>query len=366
MKDNKKELEQCYRFGYEYFGPLLYSYIDWINNSTRINNEEKIFFFSRDGYMMNAAYDLIDGFLEHKYVYFSRHCLRYALLYKCENLCQMLAYITKERFISIVKLLKYWGFCEQEVQVILKKYNISEETFFHYDALESNTIVKTIYEDYSGIIIEGSRKQAVLLKEYLHQINFCGKCAIVDIGWHGSMQLYLMKFIEQEGISADVTGYYLGINPPEKLISKVHGYIFEPGHLNNRKEILCFLGGYEKLFQSMEGSTVGYIKNNGIVMPVNKEYEYSNNPNILRTISLWHRGALDYFNEKKINSKSSCIKEKIIAFGKNPPAWGIKMFKDFYIDDGEYQFFVSKKRLHEYKAKELVHAISNSIWKTGF
>lgn len=61
------------------------------------------------------------------------------------------------------------------------------------------------------IIKEKSEQQRKYLMQYLKQINFQGNCAIVDIGWHGSMQYYLEKFCELNDIKVELHGYYVGI-----------------------------------------------------------------------------------------------------------------------------------------------------------
>ena len=53
-----------------------------------------------------------------------------------------------------------------------------------------------------------------------------GNCAIVDIGWHGSMQYYLECLLALSGIKANIIGYYVGVNPIVPLTGKAKGYLF--------------------------------------------------------------------------------------------------------------------------------------------
>ena len=44
----------------------------------------------------------------------------------------------------------------------------------------------------------------------------------------------------------------------------------------------------------------------------------------------------------------------------------IKLFSFFYNTDGVKEYYTSQKGLLKYKPKELLMALSNSVWKTGF
>lgn len=364
---SKSEIEsKCYKFGRDYFGPFLYEFTKWINKEISLNSLKKVFFLSRDGYMMIRAYEIVHRDSEAKYVYFSRHSLRFALIYRCTNYEESLQYVTKEHYVSLSKLLKYYGFDEEERKKIFEKYNIRFDTDYLYDELRSNKQLKKIYEESADTIKARSLQQADILKKYLSYIGMNGNCAIVDIGWHGSMQYYLEKFAENENIELTIHGLYLGINPLYKTKGKMEGFLFDSDKASMRKKVLCFLGGYEKLFQSQEGSTIGYVvQENGDISPYYDRYEYEDRPDIVRRIIFWQKGAIDYITDSVNEVKKDSI-YRLISFGMNPPRWGIEMFKEFYVYDGDKQWFVSDKPFIKYGFNELKHAISGSVWKTGF
>ena len=56
----------------------------------------------------------------------------------------------------------------------------------------------------------------------------------------------------------------------------------------------------------------------------------------------------------------------LIKCGKNPSLKNVKLFSFFYNTDGIKEYYVSQKGLFQYKPKELLHELSNSVWKTGF
>lgn len=362
--------QECEKFGYEYFGPFLFGFTLWLKRSLEKTGCKKVFFFSRDGYMMKRAFEILsEQEYELEYIHLSRQSIRQALIYTACDYEKSLQYVTKERYISTIKILKYYGFTTKEIADLEKRYSLDLDSLILYSDLATDKLIRNIYLDNIELINSRSKQQAEYLRKYLSQCGFANKCAIVDIGWHGSMQLYLEKFIDLQKINASVEGFYVGINPLDSLNGKVHGFIFEPQRLEKRKDILCFLGGYEKLFQSLEGSTTGYEEKNNLVYPVLLPYEYENKSSVIFTIETWQNNAIRYIKEHIEESSSvsyEILTKKLIDFGKRAPKWGIDMFKELFIIDGEKQLFVSPKNIFMYTLNELKSDLSNSIWKTGF
>lgn len=360
-----------YKFGWKYFGPFLLGFTKWLDLKLREKGIKKVYFFSRDGYMMEKAYKTLAlKEIKVEYVYFSRKSIRQALLYKCENFEDSLKYLSIEKFISLGKILEYYGFSKKECEQIAQKNAWNLSTEYSYETLKNNSIVKNIYISLRTIIREKSEQQRIYLLKYLDQIHFNGECAIVDIGWHGSMQYYLEEFCRLNNIEVRLHGYYVGIMPNVPLIGTTDGYVYNRKNPRLRKSILCFFGVMEKLFQSMEGSTYGYDQKNGKIIPVYNEYEFQGKNDLIRYINEWQRAALE-FVERTINlhiETDEYIKlaYPLIEFGKNPSLKDVKLFSFFYNTDGIKEYYVSQKGLFEYKPRELVLALSNSVWKTGF
>lgn len=360
-----------YRFGVEVFGPFLYSYTYWLYSSIKKTKQLKVFFLSRDGYMMKKAFDILNtDNIPCEYVYFSRKSIRQALLNKCNTYSESLQYLTWERYLTFGKILEYYGFSENERFEISKKYKISLKADFAYSGLEDNKVLASIYYDLKSEIDKYSMLQEELLEKYLIQINMDGNCAIVDIGWHGSMQFYLEKFIKEKGMNVSLSGYYVGINPNVPLAGKTYGYLFDENNLRLRKSILCFFGGYEKLFQSLEGSTYGYVKENARIIPELSTYEYQNDKKSIQCIKEWQYGAMK-FVEKAYQLKVVLTNEKewaypLIKVGKSPTLEQVYLFKFLYNVDGTKVYYICQKPLYKYSIKEFLHDFSNSVWKTGF
>lgn len=372
MKSTYAYKTEYYNFGCEYFGPLLYGFTEWLWKKTSPYPSEKVFFFSRDGYMMEKAYAFFNSerLIDTEYVYFSRKSIRQSLLFKCQSYTDSLSYMTQERFVTFGKILEYYGFSAKERRTISEKTHIPETREYNYNNLKHNKEIKSIFERYKDEITKKSRWQAALLKKYLLGINMNGKCSIVDIGWHGSMQYYLEKFAELNNLDIVFKGYYLGIFSTVDLKGTANGYLYSKKKGELRKRILCFLGGYEKLFQSLEGSTREYEYNNGKVLPVLCEYEFQGMDVLINHVKQWQAGAIDFL-ECALETHVEMKDERdwampIIRFGESPSLKEVQLFSFFYNIDGVKEYFISQKGLLLYTPNELIHTLSNSVWKTGF
>lgn len=367
VRMNKKN--NYYKFGYNYFGPFLYGYVVWLIEELKKNSFEKVYFFSRDGYMMQQAFEIIKGEEEiaSEYIYFSRRSINNALLHYCRNYEESLKYLTWHRFYSLSELLAYYGFDKREREEIAEKNRLELSHNYPYDEIKNQKELQALYQQLKQIIDQKSKRQDHLLYQYLMQCGWKERCAIVDIGWHGSMQYGLEQFIQCHELEINLHGFYVGVSPKKKLKGKVNGFLYEPEQLQRRKNLLCFFGGYEKLFQSCEGSTVSYDQKGEKIIPVLMPYEYREQE-LVQCIKEMQKAALDYVQTEKYVQENAVQQyaEPLIQFGMNPPLWGVKLFSFFYNTDGERIYFVSQKPIWKYTPRELMIELSNSPWKTGF
>lgn len=372
-RNPRQRRSEYYDFGFEYFGPFLYGFTAWLNEELKNEQLENVFFFSRDGYMMQKAYELLEPDApKTEYVCFSRKSLRQSLLWKLAGFEESLRYLTYENYISVGRLLDYYGYGEAERETAAAEYGFDLQQDLPWNDLSKNETAKGIYETLREEICRKSKAQYDLLSDYLDKIGMTGRVAIVDIGWIGSMQYALEEFARLSGRDLTVCGYYVGMNPENPITGSAKGWLYNKGDLKLRKSLLCFFGGLEKLFQSREGSTDGYARENGTVVPVLAPYEYEGDPQILSFIEEWQQGALDFIALLKDDPNAPAVKDgrawagPLVDFGKSPPLWGVKLFSFFYNVDGTKQYFVARKPLWRYRPKELLHDLSNSVWKTGF
>ena len=247
----------------------------------------------------------------------------------------------------------------------MNEIDIDEE--LEFTNILNNKTVKKIYSLLKEKINKKSKNQANLLKQYLKQISFKGNIAIVDIGWYGSMQYYLEKFAKMHNIPVHITGYYVGIEQSDNVIGNCYGYVYSKKNLKRKKDLLCCFGLLERLFQSREGSTLGYRLEKNKVVPTLDNYEYKDNKELIQHIKDMQVGALNFVKVNLSNKLENMdLINPLINAGKSPTLSETKLFKDYYLMDGSKIFFIPQKVIYKYSIKEFVHALSNSPWKTGF
>ena len=357
-------------FGYHRFGPFLYGFVRWLKKELVGKGYNKVFFFSRDGFMMKKAFDLInDTDIVSQYVYVSRKCLRLPLLHDCSDFEDSLKYLSWERYISIGKLLEYYGFDESEREQLAAEGTFSLDTAIPYDEVKKYPLAQRLYEDNKDEIYRRSREQDGFLLEYTGQLGMRGKYAIVDIGWHGNMQYYLEQFMRNHDLTIGFEGFYIGILPAAMLTTEVHGYMYDPENPTGYKKMLCFFGVSEKLLQGFEGSTAGYARENKKVVPKLMSYEYEGDEQVVSAIESWQAGALAYVNdakERRDETSDKQLTKPLMKFGMKPRLKDTKLLSFFYNIDGTKVYYTAQKPLFRYKTKELKRALADSPWKTGF
>ena len=359
-----------YTFGSERFGPFLFGFVRWLHDELTRKHYDKVFFFSRDGYMMKKAFDLISsGGIKSEYVYVSRKSLRQTLFWNCNDHESALQFLSWKRYYSLTELLDYYGISADDWEAA-RNGSVDVSTVIPFDQLRSSSLARRVYEENRSRIRTESMQQAQYLSAYLKQIGMTGRCAVVDIGWHGNMQYYLDVFAKDNLPDLQPEGFYIGICPVQQLTSPVNGYLYTADHLTHQKHLLCFLGCLERLLQSLEGSASGYQQDeNGRILPRLQDYEYAGQQQITDAISQWQRGALD--TVRKLSGSEQNLSDQeltapLLRFGMYPRMEDVKLFSSFYNTDGIRIWYTAQKPLYRYRPKELLRALAESPWKTGF
>lgn len=363
--------DQYYQFGYAYFGPLLYGFTRWLHQST---GHKKIFFFARDGYIVKQAYDAMYPSSDTDYIYLSRRALSVPLLWKHSRWDEFSKYITITRFFTLGTLLDRLGLNPNQYEVKASEFGLNLSDNFNKNDFLQNSKLKAFYQSISADVINNSRKEFDFLTEYFNHKNFSGDIAIVDIGWNGSMQRYLLEIMDLLNINVRIEGYYFGMrNYINNTI--VRGYLYNPEQLNLEPTISFMQGLFESLFLSNEGSTKCYGRINGIVKPILYDPEYNEEDIEYQSFASIQKGAQD-FCEMYINSYASLFEEyshkeysySLLKFGTQPSFNDVDLFGDFRFFDTNVVFFSKPKSLLSYIRcpKSFFKDFSYSVWKAGF
>ena len=361
--------------GFECFGPLLYGFTKWLIKELEAEKIRKVFFLSRDGQIMKKAFDLAyKGEIQSEYLYVSRKALLVPSLktYKTVDDYKN-AYHFPFSF-TTQKLCKMIG-CENKkiIEQIIEETNTKDHVFYR-DAINSDSFFDLVYYKTCDTLSQTIEEQYMLFRHYLHEKNFEGRVAIVDIGWHGNMQKNLEALTSSYGIDRDIFGYYVAMTPSEDLVARknMKGYVFDSFHnqeLDRREQL--FNAAFELLFTGDHGTVLGYKDNTDVEARMALfEIEDADSLNLIRK---YQAGALEFcktaigsgiFDEPPIEYITGVLFSQFLA----PNLYDAKSWGNVTHEDNGSKKLVSFKGCGYYvlHPSQMLKDYHNSIWKIGF
>lgn len=191
-----------YRIGYTVVGPLLYAFCDWFHEQKTRNNYEKVFFVSREGYLIEKIYKEMFPYDTTQYIYLNKNLLRFPLLNAECSMTNLINTLPMKDTYSIIELLNALGVGNNETYY--KKFSdvnmISRKDILDgkYDAA-----FKEVFDD----VKEELKKQNEYLLGYLKQEGFFeGRIFLVNNSINGNGQIMIQKILQKNNISVDISG----------------------------------------------------------------------------------------------------------------------------------------------------------------
>lgn len=363
-----------YHVGYESLGPLLYGFSKWLNTQVENDNLTKLFFLSRDGQLMEAAYNLC-GYnnVDHCYMYASRRSLIVPSLFLSPELDDVIKNIFWPRIGSVGSFMKKVGLNPGNYTELIAQHKLDVNKIYDYSELFKSEDFKSFYEIIKADVISNSKCEYELLIKYLKSIGFEGKIGVIDIGWHGNMQKALSRITSYSNINADIVGYYIGINPEVNHTDSMKGYVFDQNRNENDflKERL-FTCIFEMLFSANHGSVIRFIASEEIVEK--EEFEYDKYPNDYESIKKIQNGALDFvkdiINDSVLDYRISEQYgfNKLMKIGITPSKEDAFNFGSMIALRDEVTKIAEPKKFSYYFAhpKAFRKDLNNSSWRIGF
>ena len=371
-----------YRFGYEKFGMFLWGYSKWLHKSLKDSDIKEVYFFSRDGLIMKKAFDALYNDVQTHYLEVSRRSLRVPILWMNYELSHVVNMISPSKLVSLTTIFDGVGLDINNYRSLIEKYGFTFKTTFDRRELLENKNLNSLYSELEVDIETVSKKEYELLVKYIDQNHLSGKFAIVDIGWSGGMQRYLIETLNKLGIDAGIKGYYIGVADYYKRNKEVvpdldlNGYLFDFLHDKNAKDKRsAFVGLFETLFLEQGGSVKNYRVESENVTANRLPYEYLENgkPTFeYRNVMDIQRGALDFikrFGDMDLNVSADTLYEGLSETGLKPKKADIDMFADFrFFDEGETLYLAKPKSIFYYifHVGNLKRDFLSSRWKIGF
>jgi HAD superfamily hydrolase (TIGR01549 family) len=266
-------------FGFKYAGLLYYGFIDWLIRRSREDKIEKLYFLSRDGFVMKQVYDFLAPFYtgapSSDYLYVSRRSLHIPMA-DDSNKAEVFSYMQSGMYYLPVKYffekvgLKAGAYEKQLREAGFKTNDDRLTSDAEYKKLFN--LLNAIFDDIQRI---GQAEKPFLLK-YLKNSGLFDQpnVAVVDIGWHCSLQRALMLLSSRMGWRTDIRGYYLGTFAKARDVANqgmtLSGYLCDFGEPAYMKDIIMLaVEVFEFLHLAPHGCVVRFQDTkDGTVAPV--------------------------------------------------------------------------------------------------
>jgi len=363
-----------FSFGYEILGPILVGFSYWLYNNLKNEKYNKVFFFSRDGYMMKKAFDQLfpNASVETKYLYVSRRSIRIPLISKHPSFENVTELVIGKKYFDLNYFFANIGLDINIYKKYFTSLKIDPNRLITKEEFLTNPIYKNLFYILQKDLIKMSESELVNLTGYLRQEGFYGDVAIVDIGWKGSIQTYLSKLFPD----LNIKGYYIGLNSSAYNKENMYGYLFYPKRKDDFQSELfkSFLGFFEILFLALEGSTEKFVYDGKKYEPILREYELANDPENLRKIQDIQLGSLKFIedvNKSNLNIHiftKEAVYNDLLIIGRKPKNKHVELFGDFIFYDSKVSYFARPKNFLNYvfNVKQLKKDFLDSAWKIGF
>ncbi len=292
------------KLGYYGFGPLLLGYTKWLIECSIKDGVKKLYFLSRDGKIMKAAYDILATLYPNapksEYLLCSRRAVNLAKVETLTDIIDLL-HVDFAHRVSLEHLLKYrFGVSISDIPT----ETLSLHGYSTLSKLTADDVPKlqNLFIDIKEILLLSASLERENYLEYLKERNIFSdnKTAIVDIGYAGTMQESLHKL---SGSKITIGGYYLiTFRQALKRVSKndlpIRGYLAEFIDRHDTYHNFCrHVPLYETLFSSTDTSFVRMSRDwNGQLYPVfmPRSPIEEKREDVVHQV---HLGAMDFINQ---------------------------------------------------------------------
>lgn len=341
------------QIGYAVLGPLLYGFSQWLEQE--IPPDETIVFLAREGRLLQRAFAIVSK-RSSVYMHVSRHALnsvRIDRIQAIEDLLQSEINVIK-RYSRAEAWAKMYGLTESDIKKIFQEEKLDANSILSNEN-DKKRLLRAIWPAAKSNV----QGQFALFRTYLKQLGVTEKCAVVDVGWKGTMQALLCV----TGLHANYqpihwSGYYLGIhsagnNPPYNNFEK-DGFLFDGKartHIKESVENSTLF--FELLFLSTEGTTIGYKGTQGGTEPVLGESE--NSEEIIGMVSKIQEAGMDFVKDLTMSGIGDLLPvdaEAAVAnyeaLARVPTHHTLDLFRSFYSYDEKKLFLVDGEPLWYY------------------
>lgn len=216
--------------GYEYTGPLAYSYVSWVNAIATKKNLSCLLYIARDGYVLDKVQKKINKNITSHYVYAPRYI----------NLIFRLDYRTDDSDVALAHqntIIKHYINEIPKFKELYKKTDFKKTSSLEF--LDAN----------KQMLIPFAHKKLVTYQNYLEKLNVGKSVGVVDtITQNFSAQKLLIDGFGKK----DIFGFYFKILDPKRKPAHSHCYGWIDCSLTKKPEWVAYWPLVEFLLTSPE------------------------------------------------------------------------------------------------------------------
>ena len=370
--------------GAKYFGPLLAGFSSWLSTNIESDNIDQVFFLARDGYTIKKAFDVLNNDDEMRvrthYLYCSRRAFTVPLIWQHAELEKIRDNISFSHRMGVKDFLEKVGLEPEKYTDIAQKYKIDANIVYENFELFSQPMFMQFYEEIKEDILINSEQEFAALRDYIQSHKIKGRIAVVDIGYHGTMQNALQQLLEIWGIDAEVYGYYVLLDASSNLIKnrkiKAKGYLNQDMDKDYYKLITLFTPVFESAFLATEGSLKKFVNKSNHIEKIFYENEYEKSKESFDKMKIYQSGAYSFCDSDSVRflletfggMRPRNAIRNYIKVGTEPNLREAEFWGDIAFFEDSVRYIAKPKRSIYYlnHIKAVYYDLKNCLWKIGF
>ncbi|MGH9101916.1 MAG: hypothetical protein ACRDYD_02880, partial [Acidimicrobiales bacterium] len=254
----------AYAVGFGAFGPLLLGYVQWLHRAARRAGHDRLYFLARDGRIMLDAYRAFWGAdaLPGTYLLASRRLLNFPAI--GERLTNRdVDFLTQTSWpIPVGEYFARLAVPEidRAAGELLGRMGLDPEEPGGRHGAE----LRAVFWQLEKVLVAVAADERRRLLEYLEMAGLLAAThpAVVDIGWHGSLQRAVHRVLGYSRLERRLGGLYFGLHPQrpldpaEPMQAFVDGTVPDDADLYERL-VVGSVAALEFCFTRPEGTVVG-------------------------------------------------------------------------------------------------------------
>lgn len=271
-----------HRLGFELCAPVSVGFARFINKSLIKSGIRKVFFLGRDSYLFKMAFDKFFPQYATTYLEISRRMLLLPSIFELDTF-------------NINRLLEG---ANLKVRDVFYRIGLDCPTTILPDALidDCRSEVATALREAGQTLLSRCSDERSQLLVYLQEMGFFGKVAIVDLGWHGTIQKSLEDIAARIIPDLHIHGIYFGtINTK---VTHADAYFFDNDKpFSHRSLVYQSLALIEFVFTEPVHTLEKVTYINGVRTIIRIDNEPDTALNIRKEISAGTRASINKFSK---------------------------------------------------------------------